>query len=293
VFDYDDVVTEPLDASVVIPARNAAATLAAQLEALVAQDAACSWEVVVADNGSTDDTAALAQGFADRLPRLVVADASARRGIAAARNAGVRATSGRVVCFCDGDDVVAPNWLSAMVAALERVDGVSSPLRPFLSTPGDLGDREVPGWVPGPMPHLTGCSLGVKADVLASVGGFDEDWDRGGGDDVEFSLRLLRAGARLGSADATVVHRRERPDLRGTWRQHYTYGHEAPRIAREFSDLVPDRSVPGQAKEVLVSSVRLASLGWRDRDVVTAHGHATGRLVGSVRYRLSTRRDGA
>jgi glycosyltransferase involved in cell wall biosynthesis len=68
------------EVSVVIAALNAAATLPLQLAALAAQDYSGSWEVVVADNGSTDATVAIAREFASSLPHLVLVDASDRRG---------------------------------------------------------------------------------------------------------------------------------------------------------------------------------------------------------------------
>lgn len=274
-----------LDASVVVPARDAGATLADQLAALAAQETSAIWEVIVADNGSTDDTVAVARRFGDRLPGLRVVDASHRRGVAAARNAGARSARGRLVCFCDADDVVAPDWLATVASALGTHDAVSTPLRPFRSAPGDLGADDVPGWVTDPMPYLTGCSLGIRADVLARVGGFDEDWDRGAAEDVELSLRLLRAGARLGSADGTVVHRRERPHVVASWRQHYRYGHEVPRIARAFPELGVHRPVRRQATDLVLASMRLVVRGWGDRRRVASHALVVGRLVGSVRYR--------
>ena len=66
--------------SVVIPARNAAATIDDQLEALAAQEVDDPWEVVVSDNGSRDTTAARARAWASRLNSLRVVDASGASG---------------------------------------------------------------------------------------------------------------------------------------------------------------------------------------------------------------------
>ena len=65
------------------------------------------WEVVVADNGSDDGTRACVQRWSERHPRIHLVDASARRGAAAARNIGVRSARGRLLAFCDADDVEA------------------------------------------------------------------------------------------------------------------------------------------------------------------------------------------
>src|SRR3954451_7038513 len=82
-----------VDLSVIIPCYNSAATLAAQLSALAGQKTTYCWEVVVADNGSTDNTRAAATVFGDRIPHLHVVDASARRGAAHARNTGAHAAN--------------------------------------------------------------------------------------------------------------------------------------------------------------------------------------------------------
>ena len=78
-----------------------------------------SWEVVLADNGSTDASVAVAESFRDRLPSLVVVDASGKRGRSYARNEGAKAARGANLTFIDADDVVAPGWLAALGAALE------------------------------------------------------------------------------------------------------------------------------------------------------------------------------
>ena len=77
--------------SVVLPCRNGAATIAVQLEALASQFWSGTWELVVADNGSTDESMRIVESFRDRLPALQVVDASAGPGIPATLNAGVRA----------------------------------------------------------------------------------------------------------------------------------------------------------------------------------------------------------
>ena len=76
--------------SVVVAAYNAAATIEAQLTALVDQEWSQAWEVIVADNGSTDRTAAVVSSFAQAHPATLVRviDASQQRGPAFARNAG-------------------------------------------------------------------------------------------------------------------------------------------------------------------------------------------------------------
>jgi glycosyltransferase involved in cell wall biosynthesis len=115
-----------MDVTVVVPARNAAATLPATLAALARQDFAGDYEVIVVDNVSDDDTADLAGAGGARVVRMEV-----NRGPGPSRNAGARAGTGAVIAFTDADCEPAPDWLSAGVAALnggaDLVQGAVSP----------------------------------------------------------------------------------------------------------------------------------------------------------------------
>ncbi|HKV06504.1 MAG TPA: glycosyltransferase family A protein, partial [Thermoanaerobaculia bacterium] len=109
----------PLKLSVVIPCLNAADTLGVQLEALAGQSWPGEWEVIVADNGSTDGSREVVERYRDRLPNLRLVDASDKRGQAHARNVGAAAATGEAFLFCDADDEVAPGWLAALGRVLE------------------------------------------------------------------------------------------------------------------------------------------------------------------------------
>ncbi|HQH26726.1 MAG TPA: glycosyltransferase family 2 protein, partial [Oligoflexia bacterium] len=94
--------------SIIVPAYNAQQTLARCLEPVCAQLLSCPspGEVIVVDNNSTDQTAAIARSFSVRVLRC------AERGRARARNAGIRAAQGEWIATVDADTVVDANWLS-------------------------------------------------------------------------------------------------------------------------------------------------------------------------------------
>ena len=225
------MVLRPLPSvSVVIPAFNEAAHLAGQLRALAAQDYEGEIEVLVADNGSTDGTPDVARRVRDEvLPNLRVIDASERPGASVARNAGVRAASGDLVLFCDADDVADPGWVRAMVAALEESPLVGGRLEPeALNDPRLLAWRSPPAQTrlpraEGYLPFAMGSNMGMRADVLRKLGGFDEDLDRSG-EEPELCWRAHLAGEHLGFAPDAVVHYRLRPGLRPLLRQRRNWG---------------------------------------------------------------------
>ncbi|HEY0188880.1 MAG TPA: glycosyltransferase [Cellulomonas sp.] len=219
-----------VELSVVIAAYQAERTLAEQLDSLAAQQVGFRWEVIVADNGSTDGTAALARSYADRLPGLRVVDASVRHGAGAARNVGVAAARGRSIAFCDADDVVGDGWLAAMHAGLREhafVAGAFAGDR--LNSTAALRSRVLPqrhglqesGYLPG-VRHAGAGNLGVHAAVFRSVGGFDP-----GAlylEDTDLCWRVQLAGVPLVWLPDAVVHVRLRGGLRASARQGYSYG---------------------------------------------------------------------
>jgi GT2 family glycosyltransferase len=217
--------------SVVLPCRNGAATIALQLEALAAQSWTGSWELVVADNGSTDESMRIVEGFHDRFPALRVVDAAARPGVPAALNAGVEASRGQFVAFVNDDDEVAQGWLEAIARGLEQYDVVGGRLEyDRLNEPWAVELRERPQhaalmeWgLLDYLPFAAGASLAVRRELHDSVGGFDETMVPAG-EDMDYCWRLQQAGARIGFVPDAVTHYRVRSSLRAVFRQGLNYG---------------------------------------------------------------------
>ena len=109
-----------LDITVIICTRNRAAQLANALESVVKLriPKGLRWELVVVDNGSSDNTAEVVASFRDRLPARVVREESA--GLSHARNRGVTEAAGRYICWTDDDVLLDPEWLAAYAAAFSR-----------------------------------------------------------------------------------------------------------------------------------------------------------------------------
>ena len=106
--------------SVIIPAYNAAATIAGTVDSVVGQTLQ-DFEIICVDDGSTDRTRAIVDGYGDRV-RLVE---QANCGPAAARNNGARHSSGEYIAFLDADDVWMPDFLERTAAALDADPALS------------------------------------------------------------------------------------------------------------------------------------------------------------------------
>lgn len=227
-----------LDLTVVIPAFNAAGTLAEQLEALSQQTFEGSWEVLVCDNGSTDDTSAVVAAFATRVPGLRRVDASQRRGPSHARNRGAHEAQGSLLLFCDADDIATPTWVAEMAAGLSRADAVagSGEYARLNTHYADHGEIVPPLWglpaLPG-MPAASSQNLGVRAQVFADIDGFDEALSVG--EDADLCWRLQLAGHELAAQPDAIMHVRDRQTLRAIWRQAYQWGAAEKQLTHRYA----------------------------------------------------------
>jgi glycosyltransferase involved in cell wall biosynthesis len=277
--------------SVVIPVLDAAKTLGEQFDGLCAQDFDGSWEVVLADNGSTDETREVALAFRDRLPNLQVVDASARRGINHARNQGATAARGEVLLFCDGDDVVASGWLSTMFRALSAASAAGGALVPL----GGTGTHQPT--LPASMrtgrrlpPSPLGANCAVRREVWERLGGFDESFDRGAADEVDFFWRLQLEGYSLVAAPEAVVGYRVPHDRRSRLRKVYRIGHERAHLRRKFGRVVCRApsfgEVLGQWTLILLWAPVAILVESRRERWLKALCAAAGKVAGSFRYRV-------
>lgn len=178
--------------SVVIPAYNAEAYLGEALESVLAQEPTPS-EVIVVDDGSTDLTANVAQGFGRRVLLLK----QENRGIGAARNAGAAATSGRLLAFLDADDLWPAGRLAALVGALaDGVDGVFGRVVEFAEGAAD-GE---------PTTAALAGSMLIRRDSFDRVGPFREDVRVG--EFVDWFARAQDQGIRFTNVETVVLRRR-------------------------------------------------------------------------------------
>ena len=104
--------------SVLVPAYNAAGYLRYALDSVLAQSYA-DWEIVLVDDGSTDDTGALVDSYRARLQDKLRYIHQSNRGLPAARNSGIRAARGEFIALLDADDVWLPHRLERSIQALD------------------------------------------------------------------------------------------------------------------------------------------------------------------------------
>lgn len=278
-------------ASVIIPVLNEAASIGTQLDALARQDVSAPWEVIVVDNGSTDETVRVCRSFASSLPIRVVE--CEQPGTSAARNRGAATASSERLLFCDADDQVAPGWVRAMGLALERHDAVGGAIE------NDLLNGERPAHMPrhpdhlpvvaGFLPRAISANLAVRRAAFDRVRGFATDYTYGS-DDTEFCWRLQLAGFDLGYAPDAVVHYRHRSTLRSLAVKAYKANQSRGRLFQDYGPRgMPRPRLLGALARWgrLAVSAPVVPFSPRVRWwwVEQAAG-AAGRISGSVRHRV-------
>ena len=280
--------------SVVIPMLNDAETIPETLDALGAQDYSGEWEVVVADNGSTDGGVEMAEGWLRANSRGVVVRAVGRRTAGHARNVGAAHARGDFLAFTDADDAPDLGWLTALAEAAERGDLVAGTVEI-----DGINDERSRGWHVLPpreralradrfLPYASGTNTGVWAEAFERLGGFEEDAISG--EDKEFSWRAQVSSFRLVAAPDAVVRYRLRPRVSLLARQHFHYGTTGPRLYRRFRDHGMPPRRPAEALRtwawiLLTCPAAVWSDRFRGRWALEA-ALACGRLASSMRNRV-------
>jgi glycosyltransferase involved in cell wall biosynthesis len=280
--------------SVIIANFNNIQTLPDQLNGLASQTYRGQWEVVVADNGSSDGSRELIADWESNIPGLRLIDASQRRGATSARNVGAASARGDFLLFIDADDVVEPEWLEAMAWAAGRADLVGGAL-----DHDALNDQAIRGWrIPLQQERLhrlfgtvwvsLGANLGIWTSVFEDLGGWNADYLHGF-EDCDLCWRAQLKGYHLAFAPDAVVQYRHRPRLRELARQHYEYGLEETRFYRLFRAGVKRHPNPGTAMQawlsVLLGISDLLDPKRRGAWIRVAATHL-GMLRGSIKYRV-------
>ncbi len=225
------------DVAVVVPAFNRARFLPATLDSILNQEFAPS-EVVVVDDGSTDDTPAVVSAFSSRVKYVRIENS----GVCRARNVGVWATSSEWLTFCDSDDLWSPRKLAEQVALAKAAPGVEFQFCDFVRVIDDRWEdlpkfgQAPPGyWEPGrhmigdagwryssPLyPRVLEFQPVFQSNTMMSrafferIGAYDESLGRMKSEDLEFTLRCVQEAPVAALAKPLVGIRRHPGNFSG------------------------------------------------------------------------------
>ena len=194
-----------------MPVHNGSVVLDRCLSAIQGSEG-ISWECIVVDDGSTDDSAAVARGYG----ATVVSAGHPPCGPALARNLGAEVASAPLLCFVDADVVIRPDTLAKLVTELDRNSSTTAVFGSYDATP------EAPGTLsqyrnllhhfvhqtshPDATTFWAGCGA-IRREAFLRLGGFDPSYTRPSIEDIELGSRIRGAGGRIRlDRDIQVTH---------------------------------------------------------------------------------------
>lgn len=244
---YCAAVAEPPELTVVLTTHNRADVIEEVLRSLATQEWDGTWDILLLDNDSTDETPAILQSWLHRFPvpaRIV--RATGGHSPAYSRNTAAVAATARSLAFIDDDDLVGPGWVSAIGEALRDNTFVGSRFdyrllndEKLAAYRGRFQTTEL-GHVFG-VPVVSSGGVGCRRELWLALGGQNEAIGYGG-IDIEFALRANLRGSPPVLADRAIYHVRLREDARASFTQGRRFGRSRVtlyRLHKESFDVQP------------------------------------------------------
>jgi GT2 family glycosyltransferase len=258
----------PASVCVVIPVRNGAATIARTLESVTSSSVPVA-EIIVVDDGSTDDTVVVVEAFMAGVPNGRLLRQPESRGAAAARNSGLAEAASPLVLFTDSDVVLEPDTIARLLDMLGASEAAAAV--------GVYRERNLAG---GWLSHFTTCfsaftyfrsgdgrptNFGsqcvlVRRESLQAVGGFDSGLAGATVEDLETGYRLRAAGGETLLAATARMKHDSRFGLGKFWRNYLVKSRVYTRIRLRTSR--SQRGAGGYERGSQGLALLLNGLGW-------------------------------
>jgi GT2 family glycosyltransferase len=287
--------------SIITPAFNTARYVEDMLESVLAQTFT-DFELVLVDDGSTDETAAIAEAYAHRDTRIRLIR-QRNRGIAAARNAAIACARGQFLALLDSDDIWFPTYLAEQMAILRKHPDISILSanainlggafdgEPLLTCRGKTRVRNVPLMTLVRAEDSMSILAIFRRELVDTIGGFDVQLNRS--EDYDFWLRAATAGFRIAVNARPLGFYRRRPDSVSADEVSMLHAVRAALIKlrqrcadRPEIQKAVDRQLARFTQRAMLATARTALLQG-DMAEVAVHFGALADTTGAVRYRVA------
>ncbi len=249
--------------SVIIPCYNAEKTILRTLEALGKQTTK-GFEVVLADDGSKDNTVKIAKPFKPKNFKLIVL-AEKHAGPAAQRNRGAEKAGGDILLFTDSDCVPDRNWVEEMAKPFsdKAVVGVSGAYKTFNNDKliarfegYEIAKRHERLAKQKYIDFIGSFSAGYRKNIFRKFGGFSADFKRADAEDPELSFKIAKAGYKMVFNPKAVVAHPHVATIKRFWKQKFSRGYWRVLLYKKHPEKMRGDSYTG--KEVQLSLIFLA-----------------------------------
>ncbi len=259
---------EKIDISVIIPTHNRSDALNPTLEHLSKQDFSGSWEVIVVNNNSTDDTDSVVQDWIAKFPVPLRLLDETKPGPAAARNAGVEAASGDYLVFIDNDILTQADFLQRHFANVSLAPGhwfigkIENAPDLRSTAFGRYRDylqqdfhSELPTDRAVEYPGATGANWCMSRLEFQKVGGYDDSFSTASCEDLELAVRARMVGYKtMYDPTVTVIHNDWAIDLRAYMRRQELYSFSSVQLFQKYGVDSPQYEVVRQNSSVSLST---------------------------------------
>ncbi|MDX9709234.1 MAG: glycosyltransferase [Trichloromonas sp.] len=252
--------SDNLTVSVVVPVYNGAEIIEDCIEALLCQVfTPGQFEIIIVNNRSTDGT----QEIIDRYPVRSLYES--KRGPAAARNAGIRASTAKFVAFTDADCIPHNDWLAKLISSMtDSVCGAGGQIVSYYqddvvsSFIDQIVFRQRYNILQKSPPHITTANACYRRTSLEKIGLFDESFPFAAGEDRDLGERLAIAGETFVFAEDAIVRHKHPQTLEGFYQQRFRHA-----SGQFYASLKKHRKISFSQMLKEIDSGRLINLGFR------------------------------
>ncbi|MFH1240352.1 MAG: glycosyltransferase [Candidatus Diapherotrites archaeon] len=258
-----------MNASVIIPVFNGEQTIKPCIESLINQTFGESYEIIVVDDGSTDETKDVVKSFDSKITYLF----QKNKGPAIARNAGAKNAKFEILVFIDADCIAEKNWLNEMVRPFKNkeivgVQGRYKTMQKSLTARFvqiEIEERYEKMKKHENIDFIGSYSAAYRKEIFIGTGGFDESFPIASGEDPELAYKLAKKGEKLVfNENAVVYHKHPESLLKYLQIKFFRAYWRVLLYSRHKDKIINDSYTPQALKfQIIFTTLTLLSLvGW-------------------------------